>query len=482
MINVSSTLSPSSDCTPSAERSLERELRNLQVVLSANGIRDVALSSPIWALIMAFVFGGVLPELGVIPAIDAWPWIALCAVVGAGIFCIWRSVTRSAQAGKLNGSIQMWVVAMGCFAVGATWSLIVPMFWQAGNALNHCFLLVVIIGSTSLLITSKSGKFVMIWAATMPNVGMIWLHFMSETSGFDMVMAVVVPIWAVQLYIDVWRGSRTVAEAHKTNLAMELVVADLGTARDQASHASEAKSAFLANMSHELRTPLNAIMAFSEVIVTEALGPNEQDRYRQYAKDVHSSGQHLLGLVNDLLDLAKIESGKMVLTPKWLDGTFLLRECTMIVDDIARKKNIALRSTYASSNPKIYADERAVKQIAINLLSNSVKFTAVGGKVSAHLDTDDTGITLCIRDNGKGIPLDQLGRIVQPFEQLDNRYGCANGGTGLGLALVRALTEIHGGTFGIESEVGSGTTVTIRLPRMDASEMPETSDDKKIAA
>lgn len=150
----------------------------------------------------------------------------------------------------------------------------------------------------------------MIWAATIPNVGMIWLHFMSETSGFDMVMAVVVPIWAVQLYIDVWRSSRTVAEAHKTNLAMELVVADLGAARDQASRASEAKSTFLANMSNELRTPLNAIMAFSEVIATEALGPNEQDRYRQYAKDVHSSGQHLLGLVNDLLDLAKIESGK----------------------------------------------------------------------------------------------------------------------------------------------------------------------------
>jgi signal transduction histidine kinase len=154
----------------------------------------------------------------------------------------------------------------------------------------------------------------------------------------------------------------------------------------------------------------------------------------------------------------------------------------MIVDDIARKKNITLRSTCASSNPKIYADERAVKQIAINLLSNSVKFTAVGGNVDVSLDTDDFGITLCVRDNGKGIPSDQLARIVQPFEQLDNRYGRANGGTGLGLALVRALTEIHGGTLGIESEVGSGTTVTIWLPRMDASEMPKISDDKQIAA
>jgi len=482
MINVSSTLSPSPVSAAAPERSLECELCNLQVVLSANGIRDVALSSPLWALIMAFIFGGLLPELGVRSAIDAWPWIALCVVVGAVMVCIWRIVTNRAKAGKLNGSVQMWVVAMGCFAVGATWSLIVPMFWQAENTLNHCFLLVVIIGSVSLLITSKSGKFLMIWAATMPIIGMIWLYFVSESSGFDLVMAVIVPIWTAQLYIDIWRGSRTVTEAHKTNLAMELVVEDLAAARDQASSASEAKSTFLANMSHELRTPLNAIMAFSEVIVTEALGPNAQDRYRQYAKDVHSSGRHLLGLVNDLLDLAKIESGKLVLTPKWLDGASLLHECTMIVGDIARKKNIALRVTCVSSNPKIYADERAIKQMAINLLSNSVKFTAVGGIVGASLDADDAGITLCIRDNGKGIPSDQLARIVQPFEQLDNRYGRANGGTGLGLALVRALTEMHGGTFGIDSEVGSGTTVTIWLPRMDASEMPEISGDKQMAA
>nr|TFG53231.1 MAG: HAMP domain-containing histidine kinase [Hyphomicrobiales bacterium] len=468
--------------SPASSRDIESDLRSLQVVLSADGIRDVALSSPLWALIMAFIFGGLLPELGVRPALDAWPWIALCTGVGAVVFGVWRSVKSRARAGKLNGTFQMWVVALGCFAVGGTWSLIVPIFWIPENALNHCFLLVVIMGSVSLLMTSKSGKFVMNVAATLPNICMICWYFMSEASPFDLAMSIIVPIWAVQLYIDTWRSARTVLAAHRTNLAMELVVADLAAARDEASRASEAKSTFLANMSHELRTPLNAIMAFSEVIATEALGRDAQDRYRQYAKDVLSSGQHLLGLVNDLLDLAKIESGKLVLTPKWLDGAVLLNDCTRILNDIARKKNISLRTMCPPAGSNIFADERALKQIAINLLSNAVKFTPVGGHVVASLDANDAGITLCIRDNGRGIPADQLARIVQPFEQLDNRYGLANGGTGLGLALVKALTELQGGKFDIESEVGCGTAVTIWLPRANSDEIMLPATNEQIAA
>lgn len=238
----------------------------------------------------------------------------------------------------------------------------------------------------------------------------------------------------------------------------------------------------LPESSMQWSAPLNAIMAFSEVIATEALGRYAQDRHRQYAKDVLCSRQHLLGLVNDLLDLTKIESGKLVLTPKWLDGSSLLHECTLILGDIARKKNITLRATCISSNPKIYADERAIKQIAINLLSNSVKFTPVSGIVGASLDANEEGITLCIRDNGRGIPSDQLARIVQPFEQLDNRYGRANGGTGLGLALVQALTELHGGKFDIQSEVGRGTMVTIWLPRADAADIPLGDSNAQVAA
>jgi two-component system cell cycle sensor histidine kinase PleC len=260
------------------------------------------------------------------------------------------------------------------------------------------------------------------------------------------------------------------------------VVADLAAARDQASRASEAKSTFLANMSHELRTPLNAIMAFSEVIATNALGPDAQDRYRQYATDVLSSGRHLLGLVDDLLDLAKIESGKLVLSPKWLDGAALLHECTLILSEAARKKNITLQANCTSSDPRIYADERAVKQIAINLLSNGVKFTAPGGHVRATLNADESGITLCVQDNGKGIPADQIARIVQPFEQLDNRYGQANGGTGLGLALVRALAEMHDGKLDIESEVGIGTTVSVWLPRVESTDAAGLGDGEQIAA
>ncbi len=149
MIKDSSTSLPVPEDPPPSDRSLERDLRNLQVVLSVEGIREIALSSPLWALIMAFIFGGLLPELGERPAIESWPWITLCAVVGAGMFGLWLSVRRKASE-KRNGRLQMWVVAFGCFSVGATWSFIVPLFWVAGNTLNHCFLLVVIIGSVSM--------------------------------------------------------------------------------------------------------------------------------------------------------------------------------------------------------------------------------------------------------------------------------------------------------------------------------------------
>jgi two-component system cell cycle sensor histidine kinase PleC len=286
----------------------------------------------------------------------------------------------------------------------------------------------------------------------------------------------------LQLYFDSWRAARTVTAAHRTKLEMEMMVADLAAARDQAARASEAKTTFLANMSHELRTPLNAIMAFSEVIATNALGRDAEDRYRQYAEDVLSSGRHLLGLVNDLLDLAKIESGKLLLAPKWFDGASLLQECTMILSDAARKKRISLQADCSRPNLQIFADERALKQITINLLSIGVKFTPAGGNVRATLSVNDAGINLCVQDNGKGIPEDQIARIVQPFEQLDNRYGQANGGTGLGLALVHALTEMHDGTFEIQSEVGVGTRVNIWLPCAETTNLPDSNDAEQVAA
>ena len=462
--------------------SIASRLQDIQIVLAADGVRDIALSSPVWASIIAVLFGGFVPQLGQRPVDEVWPWIALCAVIGIAIFGMWRVIKNRTRLNEENGALQLTAVVAGYLATGAAWSLIVPIYWQAENALNHCFLLVLIMGSVSLFLNSKSGRFETIVAATLPNLLMIWIHFAGAPAAFDVAMTILVPVWAAQLYIDAWRGCRAITDAHRTKLGMERLAEDLAAARDQAFEANRAKSTFLANMSHELRTPLNAIMAFSEVIATEALGRNERERYRDYAKDVLASGHHLLGLVNDLLDLSKIESGKLAIDPVWLDGRAVLRECSAIVTESARKKGLDLGVTCTPEPLKVFADERGIKQIVLNLLSNGVKHTPPGGFVRASLTADESGTTLCVEDNGKGIPADQLQRIQQPFEQLDNRYGIANGGSGLGLALSRALAEMHGGSFDIESTVGKGTRVRVRFPKREEARDHIADGSESVAA
>jgi two-component system cell cycle sensor histidine kinase PleC len=221
------------------------------------------------------------------------------------------------------------------------------------------------------------------------------------------------------------------------------------------------KSSFLANMSHELRTPLNAILGFSEIIGHNALG-NQPERYRGYAMDIHGSGKHLLSLINDILDVAKIEAGKMKLEGEWLDGPALLDETLKLVAERAAEKKIELLH-HCPANLRLFADHRAFKQITLNLLSNAIKFTSVG-HVTVSLNADKDAVVLVIEDTGCGISREGLARVFGAFEQVDNRYAHARGGTGLGLTLVRALAELHGGSCAIDSEEGKGTRVAVRLP------------------
>jgi two-component system cell cycle sensor histidine kinase PleC len=214
-------------------------------------------------------------------------------------------------------------------------------------------------------------------------------------------------------------------------------------------------------MSHELRTPLNAILGFSEVIATNGFG-DAPERYRAYAHDIHGSGQHLLSLINDILDVAKIEAGKMKLDSAWLDAAETLDESLKLVRDKAAEKNVELRE-HCEANLRLFADQRAFKQIALNLLSNAIKFTAKG-HVSVSLTASDGAAILVVEDTGRGIPQAEIARVFNAFEQVDNRYTQARGGTGLGLTLVRALSELHGGSCTIESEEGKGTRVEVRLP------------------
>ncbi len=241
-------------------------------------------------------------------------------------------------------------------------------------------------------------------------------------------------------------------------------------ARDLAEQASRAKSHFLANMSHELRTPLNAIIGFSEVMTHEMFGPLGAPRYLEYARLIHESGGHLLELINGILDMSKIEAGKFELSEEIFDLEETAGQALRFVKLQADRKGVALNMSLADGATTIFADRRAVKQVLVNLLTNGVKFTPRGGKVGVTSEISAAGIEITVTDTGIGIAPADLERLGRPFEQVDGAHVRAQEGTGLGLALVKALAQMHGGEAVIESALGMGTTVRFRLPHAAVGE------------
>ena len=232
---------------------------------------------------------------------------------------------------------------------------------------------------------------------------------------------------------------------------------------ERAEAASRAKSEFLANMSHELRTPLNAIIGFSELMQSGLFGKLGSDRYEEYARDIHSAGTYLLGVINDILDMSKIEAGQFALQREAIDLDVLMAEAIRVVTVQADAKAISVETRIAASTV-LHADRRAIKQIVINLLSNAVKFTGQNGHIVVHARKVAGALVLSIEDNGCGIPKDALKKLGRPFEQVQNQFSKNHTGSGLGLAISRSLTEMHGGVLKIKSEEGKGTIVSVRIP------------------
>jgi len=237
---------------------------------------------------------------------------------------------------------------------------------------------------------------------------------------------------------------------------------ELIEARDLSEQANRAKSRFLANMSHELRTPLNAIIGFSEVMAHEMFGALGGPRYLEYSRLIHESGNHLLELINGILDMSKIEAGKFELSEEVFDLTEVADAAVRFVKLPAERSGVAIKTAIAPTAGRIFADKRAVKQILVNLLSNGVKFTPRGGEVRVRAGLDSRGIEISVADSGIGISKRDLERLGKPFEQAEG--GPVKEGTGLGLSLVKALAGMHGGEAVMESTLGEGTVVRVCLP------------------
>lgn len=240
----------------------------------------------------------------------------------------------------------------------------------------------------------------------------------------------------------------------------------LRIAKEQADAANHAKSAFLANMSHELRTPLNAIIGFSEMMMKETFGPVGNAKYSEYMDDIHMSARHLLEIINEVLDMSKIEAGKVELDEQEIDIARLIESVIRLMTNRAFNSGLEIKSFIEESLPILYADPRLLRQILINLVTNAIKYSHKSGQIDVSVKMDTNGeMQLVIQDYGVGIPKDRIQDAMQPFGQInDPTHSNDQQGTGLGLPLTKAMVELHGGTLHLESDSGKGAKVTIRFP------------------
>jgi len=338
---------------------------------------------------------------------------------------------------------------------------------DAVAALNRWLMQLSVVQTTVLL---TSGAVV---AALLAHILIGWVLF----GGISIETLITAPIVTIVVAVPVISQSasllRRIAGSRHTLKAM---TERLALALDAAEQANRAKSRFLANMSHELRTPLNAVIGFSEVMREEMLGPIGQPRYREYACDINDSGRHLLGIINDILDLAKIEAGGVEMEPESDCNLAEAIGATLrMIRPLAEKQEITIRTVLPARPVTARAVERMLRQILLNVLSNAVKFTPAGGNVSLSLSASEkTGVSIVVSDSGIGMTAEEVRIALTPFGQARNAMTASQSGTGLGLPLARAMTEIHGGTLKVASEPRRGTTVEITLPpeRLTTSTAP----------
>lgn len=427
----------------------------------------IAMVNPVWAALFALPFFGPLRTFGMV---STWAF-ALIVVLHTGTAAGAFAVKRWATVHKPDP--RRLLLALSAFQTFAalTWAATAALCWVEGNDANNTLVALIIIANMWALVLTRGYHPVLFGIGLGVMLAAFWsLAIVSEGQAAKL-FVFLVPVFATYAWLMGASSRDRVDQLLSARFALEDTAAALEAARSdavaktqQVEAASASKSAFVANMSHEFRTPLNAILGFAEMIEAAAVGPDISAQYRGYGRDIRESGGYLLSLINDMLDVAKIEAGRMELDRQFLDGRSAIDGALRLVAGRVEAKNQTLAAS-VEDGVAPFADERAFKQILVNLLSNAVKFSPQGGAIEVNCTRiRDGGVHLAVGDTGPGIPEDKVAQLFRPFERVDNSYQSGAGGTGLGLALVRGLVNLHGGRVWVENKQTGGLIAHVELP------------------
>jgi two-component system cell cycle sensor histidine kinase PleC len=355
------------------------------------------------------------------------------------------------------------------FGLAWMFNLIQPVGVDEGTGTFMLFVMLLVVAVASMLASSLP---VAVFAATMPVTAAVAINFALKGNLHDYILAIMAvtaegyfSLLAYRLYSTTLATLQARAEKDVLIGELEQAKAISDEARNRAESANISKSRFLAQMSHELRTPLNAILGFSEVMKGEVFGAHTVTVYKDYCNDIHNSGQHLLGLINEILDLSRIEAGRYELNEEAVPVALVVEDCHHLLKLRAQNRGITVHEMFEEDLPRVWADERAVRQITLNLLSNSIKFTPQGGEIWLKVGwTAAGGQYISVKDSGPGIPEEEIPIVLASFGQGSNSIKSAEQGAGLGLPIAKSLIDLHGGTFALKSKLRVGTEVVVTFP------------------
>jgi two-component system cell cycle sensor histidine kinase PleC len=403
-------------------------------------------------------------------AVTAGTWTSAVLVIHAVIITKCRQFLSEPPA-SIN--IRQWrlrFIMLDLF-FGLSWMFILihPVGGDAQASTFMLFVMLLVVAVASMLASSVP---IAVFAATMPVSAAVALDFAFKGTLHDYILAIMAITAQGYFTLLAHRLYSTTLASLQARFEKDALIGELETAkaisdeaRRRAEAANIAKSRFLAQMSHELRTPLNAILGFSEVMKSEIFGPHQVPAYKDYAGDIHNSGVHLLGLINEILDLSRVEAGRYELNEESISLAHIVGECSHLLQIRAKSRGLTIHEVFETDMPRLWADERAVRQICLNLLGNAIKFTPQGGEIWLKVGwTASGGQYISVKDTGPGIPEEEIPIVLASFGQGSNSIKSAEQGAGLGLPIAKSLVDLHGGTFTLKSKLRIGTEVLVTFP------------------